>query len=375
MVTPSINSQINTSSDYLDLQIKAKEIAKILALDLNSNEEHRKEVFTRIANKFDGDYNILVSHLSDETIKEIEQKIKTTAYKKQGINILSSENYIKQIVREEPKLQLMMPFAKNWSDEKIEQLGGLVVAYYPFGVDDKKVKEIIGYDRNGNEIKITKQSAPTIPYIILTINERTDEEGYLKNKIRGEKQKSIYGIDPKEIAMDNKTTDWKRTSINSLRNKNLNPTINKVPEEGGGGGNPPPTTPGYLMLTLGSFAQTNDDAWGGGYWLEGDPEFYVEVTAHNGLQITFISDSYFQYKTVYKTDSPALPYGQLVNLKVMEKDGGLLGPDDEIDRNWRYGSNSGTYYGFNPGIPVSVIETWWYGDSQNCHLTLYWHTF
>ena len=277
MVTPAINSDINTSTDYLDLQIKGKNIAKALAIDLNSNEEHRKEVFTRIANKFDGDYNILVSHLSDETIKEIEQRIKTTANKKSGLNISSSDNYIKQIVREEPKLQLMMPYAESWTDEKIEQADGLIVAYYPFGVDDKKVKEITGYDKNGNEIKITKQTAARIPYIILTINERTDDDGYLKTS--GKKQKSIYGIDPKEIAMDNKTTDWKRTSINSLRNKNLNPTINVVPEEeeGGGGGGGivnPPATPTKMFVSEFLCQNVSDYEE---YWIKGEPEFFIKI--------------------------------------------------------------------------------------------------
>ena len=286
MVTPAINSDINTSTDYLDLQIKGKNIAKALAIDLNSNEEHRKEVFTRIANKFDGDYNILVSHLSDETIKEIEQRIKTTANKKSGLNISSSDNYIKQALREEPKLQLMMPFAEGWTDEKINQFHqggqavGLIVAYYPFGVDDKKVKEIIGYDRNGNEIKITKQSAPTIPYIILTINERTDEDGYLKFN-QEKKQKSIYGIDPKEIAINNNQTDWKRTTINSLRNKNLNPAINVVPEDdggggGGGGGGTPltPPTPEYCLhvgeVKTGNISYIE-------FWLESEAEVYIKV--------------------------------------------------------------------------------------------------
>ena len=181
----------------------------------------------------------------------------------------------------------MMPFAEGWTDEKINQFHqggqavGLIVAYYPFGVDDKKVKEIIGYDRNGNEIKITKQSAPTIPYIILTINERTDEDGYLKFN-QEKKQKSIYGIDPKEIAINNNQTDWKRTTINSLRNKNLNPAINVVPEDdggggGGGGGGTPltPPTPEYCLhvgeVKTGNISYIE-------FWLESEAEVYIKVS-------------------------------------------------------------------------------------------------
>ena len=42
-----------------------------------------------------------------------------------------------------------MPYAGRWTDTEIETNGGLIVAYYPFGVQDTEIKELVGYNKKG----------------------------------------------------------------------------------------------------------------------------------------------------------------------------------------------------------------------------------
>lgn len=215
--------QPSTSNDgspnATQLRKSAADLAKVLAVDLNTNESHRKEVFSKMANRFDGDRDMLLSHLADASIAEVQQLAKSSSLKSKLAKGGASyqEVDMQSLTMKYPKLQIMMPFLEQWTDAKIEQAGGLIVAYYPFGEDDRKVKEITGYDKNGNEVKITKETAPKIPYVILNLNERTNEMGYLQWDT---KEQSLQGVDPKYFPVSQRG-DWQTVKLTELQTKKL----------------------------------------------------------------------------------------------------------------------------------------------------------
>lgn len=89
--------------------------------------------FGRIANRFDGDFNTLLSHLSSSSLSEMQKTANSNSFAKSSA-VTVSETFVNDLATKYPKLQLMMPFAEGWTDEKIQQAGGLVVTYYPFGI-------------------------------------------------------------------------------------------------------------------------------------------------------------------------------------------------------------------------------------------------
>ncbi|MBI5464067.1 MAG: hypothetical protein HY966_03825, partial [Ignavibacteriales bacterium] len=177
IVSPLHHDPAQISPAFLKMQETAAGLAQAFARDFNSTPEHRKELFSKIANKFDGDFDMLVDHFKDATLDEIQTSIKSNGLGKTSGNCQVN---VREAIQTIPKLQLMVPYAKNWTDRKIQDAGGLIVAYYPFGVPESKIKEIVGFDKNGQRVVINERSAPTIPYVILSQNERTDNEGFLR---------------------------------------------------------------------------------------------------------------------------------------------------------------------------------------------------
>ncbi len=356
------------SYNYLQARNSAATLAKKLAHELNADENLRKEVFSKIAYKFDGDKDILFSHLNNSTLAKLQ---------------LHAE--VRNAVTNVPKLQIMMPFMEKWTDNSITNYGGLIVAYYPFGTKDKDITQLVGYDKNGNEVIITRETAPTIPYIIVRNNERTDDDGYLNTVGKnGQKLKSIHNINPKDYEVTN-DVNWKTKELTKTKKNNL-PITNLMPSAededggggggGGGGGTPAPTGPKTRMqLTVGRF-HVLTDSWDG--WFEGDPEFFIDINGFCGFyRISFndVTDCNEHLVnralcTVNIADYAALPPSvRVITLKVMEQDGGGGGSDDFIEDTWRYAdlSNSAQTSLTFPGSPV-----WYYGNTRQCDITAYW---
>ena len=285
MLLPSCNESSPTvftemkpeavSQQYAHMRSLAANLAKVLAIDLNKNEEHRKELFSKMANKFDGDFDILFASLYESTLQEVQE---FSTQIPQNINRVS----LQQLERSMPKLELMMPYMKRWTDNQISEAGGLIVAYYPFGADDRNLKEIKGFDKEGKEVNIKPESAASIPYILLRTNERTDENGFLKQKLFepnlkvGIQSLSIHGINPKFYDVTKKG-NWKEINLSLLgEHQNLITLIPNVCYEdcgggGGGGGTSYSLRAHYLMV---------DDLTE--FWTEGDIEVYFKYLNSNG---------------------------------------------------------------------------------------------
>ncbi|MCA0447085.1 MAG: hypothetical protein LCH54_12745 [Bacteroidetes bacterium] len=203
-------SQITTNE-----QKQVQNLAKTLASEINSNEELRKEVYSKIALRFDGDYNMLLVHFSPESKIAINNCQPNKSLLKTNSDQENKKELLSELTLLNPKLQLQMPYATLWTDQMIEKFGGLIVAWYPLGVDDKEVKQIEGFDKNGTVVTINKKNAQYIPYIIINNNERVDKN--LMVKYNNEKRDfSSTGINPLNFKNSDFTTNWKNRTVNDL---------------------------------------------------------------------------------------------------------------------------------------------------------------
>lgn len=299
-------TQTNLSTNLLRYERKleiASNLAKVLAVDLNENDDHRQEVFRKIAIRFDGQFEFLIKEINDNTIDQIQKfsdnlesnKVLSKSVDKGFLQTVKPVK-ISDIVNEFGDLQIFMPYADKWTDNEIKKKGGLVVAYYPFGTKDTKIKEMIGFNARGEKVIITESNAQSIPYILISQNERASiiKQRLLKSK------KFAKAYSSNELKKTFLTDDgWQNIKISGIRPKEVNTficdTIDIIDT-----GNPPPgpSTHNWEMqqnLWLKGFEVINVYNYEP-YWTNGDPEFtfkisFAPVAAQSGssfdaLQVT-----------------------------------------------------------------------------------------
>ena len=263
-------------ADFIDLEALSTitdDYIKFLAKEINSNPSLMSEVLIKISQKFDGQYGILINQLDPQTLKQLNKK--ASDY---GLEI-----DLYQLIRQVPKLEFKMPKAKHWSYDQILNSGGLVLVKYPFGQDDKKIKQATGYNQYGDAITLSKKNAQDVPYMTLSINERSDHFGRITYGQRsGKMAKSIAFLSDKDLA-----SEWKSQSMADLNHafqKQQNPangniTLNTIDcaddGDGGGGSGGPGGGSGdpVRYFELYQFQNNDDDD---GFW-DDELEFYVRI--------------------------------------------------------------------------------------------------
>jgi len=166
---------VNVENRFELTQQVASNLAKALAVELNDNSNLRRDLFSKMAYKFDGDKNILLRHFSDASLEAIVK----TSVRLKAAGLIEREVDVNSLFSDIPKPEIMMPFMQDWTDAAISAAGGLVVAYYPFGIDDRSIKQLRAFDKNGNAVTVTRDNCREIPYVLIRTSERTDEDGYL----------------------------------------------------------------------------------------------------------------------------------------------------------------------------------------------------
>ncbi len=274
----SINDPVppkNANVKFNKKQKSAKNLAKILAYELQKNDRVRQEVFAKISAIIDGDFEVLLDHLNSNTLGEIEnaaKKLRGISYlKKSASNFGAVEGIrINELKNNFDNLQIAMPYAERWTDNEIETNGGLIVAYYPFGVQDTEIKELVGYNKNGEKVIITKETAPNIPYVILSENERKAILDKISPSLKNEFKKfSGYN-----------NATWKKKKLDELRTMIPNKILDEISmlpaiggEDGGSGsGTPTGRTDGSWEIL--AAMQVLDDQEP--FFTNGDPEIRVE---------------------------------------------------------------------------------------------------
>jgi hypothetical protein len=158
------------------LRAVSRALAKALA-----EEELRQYVYGRAMEKFDGETNVLWSHLESP---------------EQGKSAPGGKSWNTLIKDALPpgKARGMAHKLENTIDRAGRLLGGSVHLYWalaenfdgseaplvtftPVGVDADEIDEIVAFDADGNEHVVDEESIKTQPVVVLTSNERVGDEG------------------------------------------------------------------------------------------------------------------------------------------------------------------------------------------------------
>jgi hypothetical protein len=163
-----------------------KNFALAVSNAVKTNEHFRKLIKKEALAKFDGDYDILLSHImnmnivqsdganhlrssSNYTVKDLlEESYITTESLSGGALRLSSSSIISTLSAQYPNLQVSVPVhAEDWEEDYIP-----VVAFVPSESVDGITTQLPGYQSDGSEIAVSAIIPPSSPVIVIGENER-----------------------------------------------------------------------------------------------------------------------------------------------------------------------------------------------------------
>ena len=146
-------------------EVVAKYLAKALAASL-SESAIREAIMAEVGKKFDGDFNVLWSRIKGLSINggdfatRIRSKFGPAA---QSLGIV-------ELFNEFRRLQIAIP--KNF--EKWDGASPILVAFVPFTKDDLNTDFLYAYDSKLKEFKLDGKKAPDYPVVVISRNERTN---------------------------------------------------------------------------------------------------------------------------------------------------------------------------------------------------------
>ncbi len=272
-------SQTTSNVVFNKKQQTAANLAKVLAYELQKNDKVRQEVFAKISTQIDGDFEVPLDYLNPNTLGEIENTAKELKVSSSLNKNTSNFGTVKEIKINELEnnfnnLQIAMPYAARWTDNEIKANGGLIVAYYPFGVQDTEIRELVGYNKNGEKVIITKETAPNIPYVILSENERK----MILDKISPSLKNELKNYSSNDDAQwQNKKIDKLKTPVKD----EIKPRKQLIDDgglggSGGGSGGSGHTWGQFQTLILKGFSVNNISNYEP-YWTNGEPEFEFKM--------------------------------------------------------------------------------------------------
>lgn len=135
----------------------------------------RSEIQDSVAERFDGDENVLWETLKDEPgVRSTLEEAVAPEGNARGSNDPSAS--LDNLVSKIPRFQIAVPEKfDSWDAANYIPL----VAYFPQGVEDTTLKTITAYDADGTAFELDAQKPPSRPVIVLGENERTNDSGAL----------------------------------------------------------------------------------------------------------------------------------------------------------------------------------------------------
>ena len=183
--------------DEYDAQIMS--IAKSVALSLNDINV-RRSIKEETMQKIDGDYDILLKDFKEKSLQGQEQSFKkqmatALAYDRLEVNYLeklASFDMEKFELEKEKNIELFDRFIDNnrqiqiavpvhCADWNIETTIPVVV--FQRANYDEQQENIEGFNSLGERIELDNKVAPDFPVVVVNLNERSDPDGNLLNKI------------------------------------------------------------------------------------------------------------------------------------------------------------------------------------------------
>ena len=153
------------------------ELARRLAVAVE-NAELRQTIHDAVGERFDGDTNALWSSLAENPA--FNRMVAAGGARTRPS--VQARQRVADVASSIARLQVAVPVKfGSWDPATYEPL----VAYFPQGVDDTTLKTVTAYDSAGNAKQIDAQVGPDRPVIVLSLNERTDDDGNLLPRYKG----------------------------------------------------------------------------------------------------------------------------------------------------------------------------------------------
>ncbi|WP_158591916.1 DUF3103 family protein [Aeromicrobium endophyticum] len=152
MAAESSDAEINRSLDAL-----AKTFASTV-----SDLEVRESIHDAVAERFDGDTNVLWKTLASEP--GVRSGLSASYSKGKSVSSRDALVAVDRLASSIPRLQIAVPANFDaWDPATYTP----VVAFMPQGVDDTTVKTVTAYDSSGKATELDAQVPPNVPVIVL----------------------------------------------------------------------------------------------------------------------------------------------------------------------------------------------------------------
>jgi hypothetical protein len=322
----SISLLKSSNEKYQQINDAIEDFALIVAHSLQ-DKELREFYKSEAMRKFDGDFDVLYSNVKDnyvgkESLHSRLSEIANYITRETKLEFKTEFNTIDELTSKIPKLQIAIPVnCEEWNTNNFIP----PVACLNSELKNKSVTHVKSYESDGKLTMIEKKITPKHPVVVISINERLDENGNVRE---------CYLEKPEILAKIGYTLT---NSIPSVIKSECGDTC-PPPDPP-----PPPPNDTTCYLKFKKIDRLNDDCWK--EWLEGAPEFYFEVYKYTNNVKTHINRVYFacgenvKTKTDYDVNlltinlADRLQYNA-IRLELKEEDGGLLGSDDEVETEW-----------------------------------------
>lgn len=168
--------------------IHFEELTKLISSKM-TDPSFRQFIKMESIEQFDGDYDILFAKMVTKDINSGGNKINVRSYLTNVLNngrtSGEAEAFIEILLQDYPLLQVSIPEIYEGSTEKWDaETKSILVAYLPEDYDEFKTKDLIAYDSEGNKHLIDAINEPTVPVIVIGLNERINySEGSSSGRI------------------------------------------------------------------------------------------------------------------------------------------------------------------------------------------------
>lgn len=178
------DNQVNNLETFNDTEYNEmmKSIAVAVSETMVESSEFRHLLKTEALKMFDGDYDILLTKISnveisrnDGNLKDSDEKIKVKDLLgvkiTEGSKLKSGGNILDELTAAFPLLQIAIPVhAEDWVPEEYIP----TVTFLPEEYSDATTEILTGYDKDGNLAYLDVRNEPDVPVIVISQNERAD---------------------------------------------------------------------------------------------------------------------------------------------------------------------------------------------------------
>jgi len=206
-VSKQVENQYDNLSFRKDANSNLEDVAIMLAKALK-DKEVGKIIKLEASKQFDGDYDILYNTIAEHSFidgEKFKAKLAKFGSSENGRTSVQAAAHLKSISESFPILNIAIPVnAEKWDPEHYTPL----VAFRPVDYDEATAKTVKAFDSDGKVHLLDAKKEPTVPVIVVCLNERVDSQGkILKNMIHVDKTKNA------RVALDSRGP-WNRDAIN-----------------------------------------------------------------------------------------------------------------------------------------------------------------